>query len=191
MHNINIYFAFATKKIRGVAVTFGSFFRIYGVAMKTDNLTSSFLELRDKLHRSALGFLKNDEDARDALQDTFFNLWRNGGAETDTEARNKLFAVLRNVCIDRLRKPKTLPLEQSDSDRLEVKAFTFEDMDKYESLLTTGLTDVQRRIYSLVTHDGKEYDLIAETLGISVEAVRMHMSRARKKIRENYKKIDK
>ena len=68
--------------------------------MKTDNLTSSFLELRDKLHRSALGFLKNDEDARDALQDTFFNLWRNGGAETDTEARNKLFAVLRNVCID-------------------------------------------------------------------------------------------
>lgn len=159
--------------------------------MKTDNLTSSFLELRDKLHRSALGFLKNDEDARDALQDTFFNLWRNGGAETDTEARNKLFAVLRNVCIDRLRKPKTLPLEQSDSDRLEVKAFTFEDMDKYESLLTTGLTDVQRRIYSLVTHDGKEYDLIAETLGISVEAVRMHMSWARKKIRENYKKIDK
>lgn len=99
--------------------------------------------------------------------------------------------MLRNVCIDRLRKPKTLPLEQSDSDRLKVKAFTFKDMDKFESLLTTGLTDVQRRIYSLVTHDGKEYDLIAETLGISVEAVRMHMSRARTKIRENYKKIDK
>ena len=83
--------------------------------MKTDNLTSSFLELRDKLHRSALGFLKNDEDARDALQDTFFNLWRNGGAETDTEARNKLFAVLRNVCIDRLRKPKTCLLYTSDA----------------------------------------------------------------------------
>lgn len=62
--------------------------------MKTDNLTSSFLALRDKLHRSALGFLKNDEDARDALQDTFFNLWRIGGAETENEARNKLFAVL-------------------------------------------------------------------------------------------------
>ena len=46
--------------------------------MKTDNLTYSFLALRDKLHRSALRFLKNDEDARDALQDTFFNLWREG-----------------------------------------------------------------------------------------------------------------
>ncbi len=158
--------------------------------MKTDNLTSSFLALRDKLHRSALGFLKNDEDARDALQDTFFNLWRDGGAETETEARNKLFAVLRNICIDRLRKPRTYPLDETDTDSLEVKAFSFEDMDKYESLLTTGLTDVQRHIYSLVTHDGLEYDVIAENLGMSVEAVRMNMSRARKKIRDNYKQLD-
>lgn len=158
--------------------------------MKTDNLTSSFLALRDKLHRSALGFLKNDEDARDAIQDTFFNLWRDGGAETETEARNKLFAVLRNICIDRLRKPKTCPLDETDTDSLEVKAFSFEDMDKYEFLLTTGLTEVQRHIYSLVTHDGMEYYAIAETLGMSVEAVRMNMSRARKKIRDNYKQLD-
>lgn len=149
--------------------------------MKTDNLTSSFLALRDKLHRSALGFLKNDEDARDALQDTFFNLWRDGGAETETEARNKLFAVLRNICIDRLRKPRTYPLDETDTESLEVKAFSFEDMDKYESLLTTGLTDIQRQIYSLVTYDGMEYDAIAETLGMSVEAVRMNMSRTRKR----------
>lgn len=158
--------------------------------MKTDNLTSSFLALRDKLHRSALGFLKNDEDARDALQDTFFNLWRDGDAETETEARNKLFAVLRNICIDRLRKPKTYSLDETDTDSLKVKAFSFEDMDKYESLLTTGLTEIQRHIYSLVTHDGMEYDAIAETLGMSVEAVRMNMSRARKKIRDNYKQLD-
>ncbi len=158
--------------------------------MATDNLTSSFLALRDKLHRSALGFLKNDEDARDALQDTFFNLWREGGAETETEARNKLFAVLRNICIDRLRKHKTYPLDESDTDSPEVKAFSFEDMDKYESLLTTGLTEVQRHIYSLVAHDGMEYDAIAKTLGMSVEAVRMNMSRARKKIRDNYKQLD-
>lgn len=158
--------------------------------MKTDNLTSSFLALRDKLHRSALGFLKNDEDARDALQDTFFNLWRNGGAETDIEARKKLFAVLRNICIDRLRKPKTLPLDEIDTEHWGVKAFSFEDMDKYESLLTTGLTDIQRQIYTLVTHDGMEYEAIAENLSMSVEAVRMNMSRARKKIRDNYKQID-
>lgn len=159
--------------------------------MKTDNMTSSFMALRDKLHRSALGLLKNDEDARDALQDTFFNLWRGGTVESDGEARNKLFAVLRNVCIDRLRRPKTIPLDESNIEQLEVSPASFEDIAKYESLLTSGLTDIQRQIYTLVTHDGMEYVEIALKLKMSIEAVRMNMSRARKKIRDNYNHLEK
>ncbi len=159
--------------------------------MKTDILASSFLALREKLHRSALGFLKNDEDARDALQDTFFNLWRGGTVETEAEARNKLFAVLRNICIDKLRKPQTLPLKESNIERLEVYLDSYEDIGKYESLLTTGLTDIQRQIYCHVAHDGMEYEEISETLNMSVEAVRMNMSRARKKIRINFNHLNK
>ena len=170
---------------------FCALFRIYSVSMKTDNLTSSFMALRDKLHRSALGFLKNDEDARDALQDTFFNLWRDGKVQTETEARNKLFAVLRNICIDKLRKPRTLRLDDANFDKLEINPQSYEDIGKYESLLTSGLTDIQRKIYSLVTHDGMEYEAIAVTLKMSVEAVRMNMSRARKKIRDNYNNLEK
>ena len=158
--------------------------------MKTDNLTSSFLALRDKLHRSAMAFLKNEEDAKDAMQDTFFNLWRNGGAETEPEARNKLFAVLKNVCIDKLRKPKTLGIDHINSDGLIEEPSQYEDIRRYESLLTAGLTDIQRRIYTLVTHRGMEYDDIAIYLNMSVEAVRMNMSRARKKIRDNYKQLE-
>ena len=159
--------------------------------MKTDNLTSSFLALRDKLHRSALGFLKNDEDAKDALQDTFFNLWRDGSVKTKTEARNKLFAVLRNICIDRLRKPQILSLDESHFDRADVNSDSHEDIGKYESLLTIGLTDIQRQIYCRVTHDNMEYEDIAIALDMSVEAVRMNMSRARKKIRDNFNNLEK
>lgn len=159
--------------------------------MKNDNLTSSFLALREKLHRSALRFLNNEEDAADALQETFFRLWKNGAVETETEARNKLFAVLRNICIDRLRRPQTQPFGESCSEQLEVRPESGEDMVRYESLLTTGLSDIQRQIYTLVTHHGIEYEVIASQLGMTVEAVRMNMSRARKKIRENYNKLDK
>ena len=158
--------------------------------MKTDNLTSSYLALRDKLHRSALGFLKNDEDAKDAIQDTFFNLWRSGDTESEPEARNKLFTVLRNICIDRLRKPRTVPIDKIDTDGMESSPVEFEDMEKYESLLTAGLTDIQKQIYVLVAHKGWEYDKIADRLKMSVEAVRMNMSRARKRIRDNYKQLE-
>lgn len=157
--------------------------------MKTDNLTSSFLALREKLHRSAMAFLKNDEDAKDAMQDTFLNLWRNGGVEIEPEARNKLFAVLKNICIDRLRKPQTLRIDSINTDGLIEEPLQFEDIEKYESLLTAGLTDTQRKIYTLVTHKAMEYDEIANSLEMSVEAVRMNMSRARKRIRDNYKQL--
>lgn len=158
--------------------------------METDNLTYSFLRLRDKLHRSALRFLKNDEEAKDALQDTFFRLWKSGPTESDTEARNKLFTVLRNICIDRLRKPQTVPLSDSDTDNMTVEPNVSEDMDRLETLLSTGLTDIQRQIYTLVVHEGMEYEDIAAALKMSTEAVRMNMSRARKKLRDNYQKLN-
>lgn len=161
------------------------------MAKKKDYMTSSFLALQDKLHRSAISFLKNDEDAKDAVQDTFFKLWRNGSIETDSEARNKLFAVLKNVCIDRLRKPRTLQIEEVDTEVLVTSQEQYEDIEKFEELITCGLPDTQKHIYSLVIHDGMEYEKIAESLNMSVESVRMNMSRARKKISEPYKKLEK
>ncbi len=159
--------------------------------MKTDNLTSSFMALQDKLRRSAFSFLRNDEDAKDAIQDTFFKLWRNGNVESESEARNKLFAVLKNVCIDKLRKPITLQIDEIDTENLESDQEQYEDVDKFEELITMGLTDTQKQIYSLAIHEGMEYDKIAVLMNISVDAVRMNMSRARRKINETYKRLEK
>lgn len=158
--------------------------------MKNDILTQSFIDLRDKLHRSALRILRNEEDAADALQDTFFRLWKSGAVATDSEARNKLFVVLRNVCIDRLRKPGAATLDERHMDDIAEPPASGEDIARLEALITSGLSATQRRIYVMVTHHGVEYEEIASRLGMSVEAVRVSMSRARKKIRDNYKKLD-
>ncbi len=158
--------------------------------MELDLLTSSFLALRSKLHRSALKFLNNDEDARDALHDAYYNLLKQGSISSDAEARNKLFTVLKNVCIDRLRKERTLPLDQSEAATCTVTPYTDDDIESLEHLLTEHLTEAQRHIYILVTHHGMEYEQIAARLGMSVDAVRMNMSRTRKKIRETYKKLN-
>ena len=56
--------------------------------------------------------------------------------------------------------------------------------------LKEGLTQLQQSIFNLVTHDGMEYKDIASQLSMSIEAVRMNMSRARKRILENYKRMN-
>ena len=151
-------------------------------------LTSSFLGLRDKLHHIALKYLGSDEDAKDALQDTWLKLRSKGEVETTIEARNKLVTVLRNVCIDHLRKAREIPIDVT----VDIQAYRMdeEDIENLEQLLQEGLTPLQKEIFNLVTHEGFDYDEIAKQLSMSVEAVRMNMSRTRKKIRENYKQLN-
>ncbi|MDE6291882.1 MAG: RNA polymerase sigma factor [Muribaculaceae bacterium] len=158
--------------------------------MKTDHLTSTFLALRDRLHRSALAFLKNDEDARDALQDTFLKLWKSRELESDSEVSSKLYVVLRNVCIDRLRRKRSVELEDKHTVSLKIDPSSGEDMERLELLLTVGLSDLQRQIYSLVVHFSLDYKEISIRLNMTEGAVRAQMCRARKKISENYKLLD-
>lgn len=153
--------------------------------MVQDTLTSSFMALRDRLHRSAVGFLKNDEDAKDALHDTYLNLWKKGRIETDTEAKNKLFAVLKNICIDRLRKKHPEPFDKNNLDQKFMIYESYEDLFQYEKLLTNGLSISQKQIYKLVIKDGLEYEEVAQRLNMTIEAVRTNMSRVRKKIKDN------
>lgn len=158
--------------------------------MKKDVLTSAFLDIRGKLHRIAVRLLHDDEDAKDAIQDTFEKLWSRDEIKSNDEARNKLVHVLHNTCIDRLRTQHTVSLESADSAIDSGYEMPVEDMTRYESLILGGLTELQRRIYMMVTHDCLEYDEIAGRLGMKVEAVRMNMSRARKRISENIKAIE-
>ena len=158
--------------------------------MEIDVLTSSYFGLRDKLHHIALNYLESDEDAKDALQDTWLKLRNGSKVETTSEAKNKLVTVLRHVCIDHLRKAKSIPIDTVSAYETKGYNMDVEDLKHLETLLQKGLTPQQREIFDLVTHEGMEYEQIAEKLSMTVEAVRMNMSRIRKKMRETYNKLN-
>ncbi len=155
--------------------------------MKKDILTSTFLTLRSKMHRIALRLLHDDEDVRDAIQDTFEKVWSKIEINSDEEARNKLVHVLRNTCIDHLRGKHTIHMATPDIENVVSYEMPTENMAEYERLILVGLTDMQKQIYDMVIYECMEYEEISSNMGISVEAVRMNMSRARKRIRENIK----
>ena len=67
------------------------------------------------------------------------------------------------------------------------------EMSKYmlkqvEEMVTTALTDIQRQIIRRHEYEGVTLEKIAEDLGMQPPAVRMQLSRARKTIREQYRK---
>lgn len=153
--------------------------------MRPENFIGS--QLLEKLHRVAIYFLKDDMAADDAVQDAVCNLWSDKIPASSEEARFRLFIILRNVCLNKLkRKRYFIPISECDkaSDNNII-----DETEKIKSLLLASLTPLQIKIFQMATDDNLEYDVIAERLNMNINAVRMNMSRARKKMRELYNKM--
>lgn len=151
-------------------------------------LIETFSALQDRLHRVACQLLRDDSEAKDAVQDTFCNLWCARLPDTDEEARYRLFAILKNVCINRLRqrrRAERIGEQDADAEMPELPG-NFELLRK---AILESLPEQQREVFRLAAFEELEYEEIADRLDMNIDAVRMNMSRARKKVKELYKQL--
>ncbi|MDO4319766.1 MAG: sigma-70 family RNA polymerase sigma factor [Bacteroidales bacterium] len=159
--------------------------------MTPDELTSTFIEMRERLHRSAAAILRSDTEADDVLQDAFVKSWQSDHTRDSGHRRAGLVVSVRNLCIDRLRRkratiadpmPDTADSADPASD-LEAR----QRLDEVMAWMRVSLSDINRRVFEMYVIDDMSYDDIARSLGISVDTARTCVSRARKKIRERFK----
>lgn len=159
--------------------------------MTHDELTSTFIELRDRLRHSAAAILHSDTEADDVLQDAFVKSWQGDAARDTGHRRATLVVAVRNLCIDRIRRRQTTVSGTiSDTAATCDPAADLESRQKLDEVMAYihgNLSDLHRRVFEMYVIDDMDYDDIAASLGISVETARTCVSRARKKIRERFK----
>ena len=152
-----------------------------------DILTETYQRIRLRLKAGAGRLLADAEAAEDALQDAFVRLWGRYEVRSGREAEALLTRTVRNVSIDQLRKRKTVPLsgDLPEEDVGENREALFR---RVEEMVDTELTDLQRLIIRRHEYESVTLEKIAEELGMQPPAVRMQLSRARKTLREQYRK---
>ncbi len=152
-----------------------------------DILTETYQRIRLRLKAGSGRLLADAEAAEDALQDAFVRLWGRYEVRSGREAEALLTRTVRNFSIDQLRKRKTVPLsgDLPEEDVGENREALFR---RVEEMVDTELTDLQRLIVRRHEYEGLTLERIAEELGMQPPAVRMQLSRARKTIREQYRK---
>ena len=151
-----------------------------------DILTETYQRIRERLRAGAGKMLSDAEAAEDALQDAFVRLWGRYQVRSEREAEALLTRTVRNVSIDQLRKRKTVPLAMDlPEERTENREALCR---RVEEMVDTELTDLQRLIIRRHEYESVTLERIAEELGMQPPAVRMQLSRARKTIREQYRK---
>ncbi|WP_103865643.1 MULTISPECIES: RNA polymerase sigma factor [Aquimarina] len=150
-------------------------------------LTNGF---KDKLFRLARRLLVSNEEAEDATQEILLKLWRNKSKMAQYK-NVEAFAMTmtKNYCFDRLKAKQANNLKIVHSNYKDEQASLQRQVEAKDSLDWVGkimddLPEQQRMIVQL--RDIEQYDNaeIAKMLELNETAVRVALSRGRKKIRE-------
>lgn len=165
--------------------------------MVDSDFKTRVLPVSKKLLRFAVQFLKDEDEAKDVVQDVFLKLWQKK-EELDRIENMEAFTMrmTRNRCLDILRANKVVPID-AETDR-KMKQETIDVHAQIElseaagqvKMLIEQLPDVQRNVMHLRDIEQLEYEEIAERTGLQVNAIRVNLSRARKKVRDEFLKLN-
>jgi RNA polymerase sigma-70 factor (ECF subfamily) len=124
----------------------------------------------------------NRAEAEDITSDTFVRVWSAPGPIEQSTVKGYLFAIARNLFLQRLRPRSRLqPLEDSLSDPRPGPEVIAANRVAYSEVLARLqlLPEVDRAVLLMSAFDGIPYADIAKALEISVPAVKMKIHRAR------------
>jgi RNA polymerase sigma-70 factor (ECF subfamily) len=144
-----------------------------------------------RLYRIALSYLRDADDALDAVQETFVKAFENAARfNPQAEVAPWLVRIAVNHSIDMYRKAKrrsarVAPLEEGDHDASlrtdlpspEARALGLEIGERIRSALD-GLPSTQKSVFVLRHYHELSLEEIATTLGISLGTVKSSLHRA-------------
>ena len=160
--------------------------------MELEKFKKTVLPLRDKLLNVSLKLLAEKADAEDVVQDAFLKLWHmRNRLEHYRSVEALAVMMVKNLSLDliRKRKPEEDWMAEITVDKeAERPDIILEQMDTVNCIrqLIDGLPTLQQSIIRMKDIEGYEVAEIAEITGTQAEAVRVNLSRARKKIKEQY-----
>ena len=155
------------------------------------------LPFSSKLLKISVHFLKDEDEGRDIVQDVMLKLWQKK-EELDRVDNIEAYAMrmTRNRCLDVLRKKRIVPVDREEKFGAEQIA---PDIHSQIELSETAgqirtligrLNGLQRKVMELRDIEQLSYKEIAEITNLKINAVRVNLSRARKKVRDEFLKMN-
>lgn len=162
--------------------------------MNSEELNIEFIGIKDTAYRYAAAMLNDPTEAEDAAQDLYEKLWRRRLFIRQNGFRQLAMTTIRNICLDILRRKQRLR-QTTASATPDIVAPSDEKDERTDELMPIitriieSLPDREREVIHLRDYEGWQYEDIAAVTGASENAVRMALSRARQRVKEELTKI--
>lgn len=147
--------------------------------MTTEEFNKCVDEHSDNVYRFILKNIRDEEQARDIVQDTFEKLWVKAEGISFEKARSYLFSAAYHTMIDAIRKDKrTKPLDEMDYDQHSYHP-AYRGLSEVLEQALSRLPEKQRSVLLLRDYEGYAYDEIGEITGLNESQVKVYIYRAR------------
>jgi len=137
----------------------------------------------DGIYRFILHNIKNEDDARDVVQDTFEKCWRNHENVQYEKAKSYLFTTAHHTMIDRIRKSSRQEL-LSENHEEPSHSKHYSDLKNVLKLALDKLPAIQKSVILLRDYEGYDYKEIGEITGLSESQVKVYIYRGRVALKE-------
>lgn len=139
----------------------------------------------------ANSIINNEAEAKDIVQESFIKLWDSHTINERTETvKSFLYTVVRNKCLDLLRKRKVISkakLKLVKNDNTDFECFdevAFAEMMRQILDQIADLPSRMQKVVKMYYMEGKNYKSIAEELHTSPETVRKQRQIALQRLRQ-------
>lgn len=165
--------------------------------MTKEQFKTTVMPSKGKLFRIAVSLLSNRQEAEDTLQDVYLKLWNMREKLQEYNSVEALAVTMtKNLCLDKLRSYRHRKQDDTEVENMHVKAGIPDpelQMELSESSisihrLVQQLPEQQQLVMHLRDIEHYSYDEIETMTGLSRNSIRVNLSRARKKVRQQYLK---
>ncbi len=136
-------------------------------------------EHSDNVYRFILKNIRDEEKARDIVQDTFEKLWVKADSVSYEKVRSYLFSAAYHTMIDAIRKEKKMKsLEEVDENPPSYQQ-SYKGLSDILDTALRRLPETQRSVLMLRDYEGYSYQEIGEITGLNESQVKVYIYRAR------------
>lgn len=147
-----------------------------------------FKENYPHMYRMAFSMVENADDAKDAVNQVFAQIWKGKPQVARESVRGYLLAATCNQCLHLLRS-RQLQRQMENELRQDMAVSESDEhkelLQQLQQVIEDNLTEQDRRVLSLHYEEEMTNNETAKVLGISASAVNKHITRSLAKIRKN------
>lgn len=133
----------------------------------------------DNVYRFVLSNIKDGDNAKDIVQDTFEKLWVKKDSVDYSKAKSYLFTTAYHTFIDFTRKNRKI-VGMNEAKYHQPKVYTqYSDVNEVLHQAINQLPEVQKAVILLRDYEGYNYEEIAEITNLSLAQVKVYIFRGR------------